>query len=125
MVEFVDNSMLTQLSTPDIYLPIQYTLTYPKHASNTHIQTNLTKLNNLTFEEPNPKHFPTLQLARKTNEIDNTLPTMLNATNKVTVDTFINRHINFPQISEAVRRTMDKHEVVSHPTLDQILETNS
>ena len=125
MVEFVDGSMLAQLSTPDMCLPIQYALTYPDRAPSARVQTNLAKLGSLTFEEPDPERFPSLQLARKAGEIGGTLPAVLNAANEVAVDAFVNRRINFPQISETVRRTMDKHKVVSHPTLDQILDADS
>jgi 1-deoxy-D-xylulose-5-phosphate reductoisomerase len=125
MVEFVDGSMLAQLSTPDMCLPIQYALTYPDRAPSARVQTNLAKLGSLTFEEPDPERFPSLQLARKAGEIGGTLPAVLNAANEVAVEAFVNRRINFPQISETVRRTMDKHKVVSHPTLDQILEADS
>ena len=125
MVEFVDGSMLAQLSTPDMCLPIQYALTYPDRAPSDRVQTNLAKLGSLTFEDPDPERFPSLQLARKAGEIGGSLPAVLNAANEVAVDAFINRRINFPQISETVRRTMDKHQVVSHPTLDQILEADA
>jgi len=125
MVEFVDGSMLAQLSTPDMCLPIQYALTYPDRAPSDRVQTNLAKLGSLTFEEPDPERFPSLQLARKAGEIGGTLPAVLNAANEVAVDAFVNRRINFPQISECVRRTMDKHKVVSHPSLDQILEADT
>jgi 1-deoxy-D-xylulose-5-phosphate reductoisomerase len=125
MVEFVDGSMLAQLSTPDMCLPIQYALTYPDRAPSDRVQTNLAKLGSLTFEDPDPERFPSLQLARKAGEIGGTLPAVLNAANEVAVDAFVDRRINFPQISETVRRTMDKHKVVSHPTLDQILEADT
>lgn len=125
MVEFVDGSMLAQLSTPDMCLPIQYALTYPDRAPSARVQTNLAKLGSLTFEEPDPERFPALQLARKAGEIGGTLPAVLNAANEVAVDAFVNRRINFPQISETVRRTMDQHNVVSHPTLEQILEADA
>jgi 1-deoxy-D-xylulose-5-phosphate reductoisomerase len=125
MVEFVDGSMLAQLSTPDMCLPIQYALTYPDRAPSDRVQTNLAKLGSLTFEEPDPERFPSLELARKAGEIGGTLPAVLNAANEVAVEAFVNRRINFPQISETVRRTMDKHKVVSHPTLDQILEADT
>src|SRR5690242_12185211 len=63
MVEFVDGSMLAQLSTPDMCLPIQYALTYPDRVSSCRVQTNLAKLGSLTFEQPDPERFPSLQLA--------------------------------------------------------------
>ncbi len=54
-----------------------------------------------------------------------TLPAVLNAANEIAVEAFVNRKINFPQITETVRRTMDAHKIVSHPTLEQILEADS
>ena len=125
MVEFVDGSMLAQLSTPDMCLPIQYALTYPERAASDRVQTNLAKLGTLTFEEPDVDRFPALELARRAGEIGGTLPAVLNAANEVAVEAFVNRKINFPQITETVRRTMDAHQVIEHPTLDRILEADA
>jgi len=125
MVEFVDGSILAQLSTPDMCLPIQYALTYPDRAASDRVQTDFAKLCTLTFEEPDPKRFPSLTLARRAGEVGGTLPAVLNAANEVAVEAFVNRRINFPQITETVRRTMDAHKVVAHPTLDQILEADA
>src|SRR5882724_3198478 len=125
MVEFVDGSLLAQLSTPDMCLPIQYALTYPERAGSDRVQTNLARLGTLTFEEPDLERFPSLNLARRAGEIGGTLPAVLNAANEIAVEAFVNRKINFPQITEVVRRTMDAHKVISHPTLEQILEADS
>jgi 1-deoxy-D-xylulose-5-phosphate reductoisomerase len=125
MVEFVDGALLAQLSTPDMCLPIQYALTYPDRAPSERVQTNFAKLGNLTFEEPDAERFPALKLARRAGEVGGTLPAVLNAANEVAVEAFVNRKINFPQITEIVRRTMDAHKVVSHPTLEQILEADA
>jgi len=125
MVEFVDGSMLAQLSTPDMCLPIQYALTYPDRSASDRVQTNLAKLGSLTFEEPDTDRFPALELARRAGEIGGTMPAVLNAANEIAVDAFINQKINFPQISQTVRRTMDAHKVVNHPNLDQILEADA
>ncbi|MFO1476870.1 MAG: 1-deoxy-D-xylulose-5-phosphate reductoisomerase [Verrucomicrobiota bacterium] len=124
MVEFVDGSMLAQLSTPDMCLPIQYALTYPDRANSCRVQTSLAKIGNLTFEEPDTERFPAIDLARKAGEIGGTLPAVFNAANEVAVDAFVNRRINFPQITEMVRRTMDAHRPVAHASLEQILEAD-
>jgi 1-deoxy-D-xylulose-5-phosphate reductoisomerase len=121
MVEFVDGSLIAQLSTPDMCLPIQYALTYPDRAASDRVQTNFPRIGTLTFEEPDVERFPAIELARRAGEVGGTLPAVLNAANEVAVEAFVNRKINFPQITETVRRTMDAHQVVSHPTLDQIL----
>jgi 1-deoxy-D-xylulose-5-phosphate reductoisomerase len=99
MVEFVDGSMLAQLSTPDMCLPIQYALTYPARVASQRVQTNLAQLGQLTFEEPDRERFPALDLARKAGEIGGTLPAVLNAANEVAVSAFVQHAINFPQIS--------------------------
>lgn len=125
MVEFVDGCMLAQLSTPDMCLPIQYALTYPERARSDRVQTSLAKLGSLTFEEPDTDRFPALDLARRAGEVGGTLPAVLNAANEVAVEAFVNRKLNFPQITETVRRTMDAHAVIEHPNLEQILEADA
>jgi 1-deoxy-D-xylulose-5-phosphate reductoisomerase len=121
MVEFVDGSMLAQISTPDMCLPIQYALMYPERVRSDRVQTNLAKLGQLTFEEPDTDRFPALELARRAGEVGGTLPAVLNAANESAVSAFLDRKISFPRISEIVKRTMDQHEVVAHPDLKQIL----
>src|SRR5262249_33403508 len=118
MVEFVDGSILAQLSTPDMCLPIQYALTYPERANSSRVQTSLARLGSLTFEDPGPERFPSLRLARKAGQIGGTMPAVLNAANEVAVDAFVSKKIGFLEISETVKRTMDQHKVVSHPNLD-------
>ena len=125
MVEFVDGSLLAQLSTPDMCLPIQYALTYPDRAPSERVQTDFPKIANLTFEEPDLERFPSLSLARRAGEVGGTLPAVLNAANEVAVEAFVNRKINFPQITETVRRTMDAHQIQAHPTLEQILAADA
>ena len=124
MVEYVDGSIIAQLSTPDMCLPIQYALTYPGRATSDRVQTNFPKLGTLTFEEPDIDRFPSILLARRAGEECGTLPAVFNAANEVAVEAFVNRQINFPQITDTVRRTMNVHQVVKQPTLEQILEAD-
>src|SRR5712671_2140929 len=121
MVEFVDGSMLAQLSTPDMCLPIQYALTYPERAASERVQTNLAKLGSLTFEEPDLDRFPSLGLARQAGEVGGTMPAVLNAANEVAVEAFCNCQMDFEQISRTVARVMEQHRTIDHPSLDQIL----
>ena len=125
MVEFVDGSIIAQMSTPDMCLPIQYALTYPERVRSDRVQTPLARLGSLTFEEPDTERFPSLNLARRAGEVGGTLPAVLNAANEVAVEAFVKRRITFLQITETVRRVMDRHEVVAHPTLDQILAADA
>jgi 1-deoxy-D-xylulose-5-phosphate reductoisomerase len=124
MVEFVDGSMIAQLSTPDMCLPIQYALTHPDRVASGRVQTDLARLGQLTFEPPDPERFPALKLARQAGETGGTLPAVLNAANEIAVEAFIARRINFPQISELVARVMSRHAVVAHPDLARILEAD-
>lgn len=125
MVEFVDGSIIAQLSTPDMCLPIQYALTYPERIDSDRVQTNFAKIGSLTFEEPDVERFPALNLARRAGEVGGTLPAVLNAANEIAVEAFCARKISFPQITQTVQRTMDAHKVIEHPTLDQILEADT
>jgi 1-deoxy-D-xylulose-5-phosphate reductoisomerase len=125
MVEFVDGSMLAQLSTPDMCLPIQYALSYPERFPSDRVRTNLAQLGSLTFEEPDPERFPALKLARRAGDAGGTLPAVLNAANEVAVEAFCNGKIGFEEISLAVAKAMDRHKVVAHPTLEQILEADA
>jgi 1-deoxy-D-xylulose-5-phosphate reductoisomerase len=125
MVEFVDGSMLAQVSTPDMCLPIQCALTYPERVGSDRVQTNLARIGTLTFQEPDPERFPALDLARRAGEIGGTMPAVFNAANEVAVEAFVNRQIIFPDIARAVRQTMDAHRTVAHPDLPQILEADA
>jgi 1-deoxy-D-xylulose-5-phosphate reductoisomerase len=125
MVEFLDGSIIAQLSTPDMCLPIQYALTYPDRVRSDRVQTNLAKLGCLTFEEPDVERFPSLGLARRAGELGGTMPAVMNAANEIAVDAFVNRKISFTQISETVAGVMGKHQIVAHPTLEEILATDA
>jgi 1-deoxy-D-xylulose-5-phosphate reductoisomerase len=124
MVEFVDGSLIAQLSTPDMCLPIQYALTYPDRVRSDRVQTNFPKLASLAFEEPDLDRFPALSLARRAADEGGTLPAVFNAANEVAVAAFCERKITFDHIPQLVRRVMDAHRVTGHPTLEQILEAD-
>lgn len=121
MVEFIDGSIIAQLSTPDMCLPIQYALTYPERVANTRVQTDFPKIGSLTFEEPDVDRFPAIELARQAGTVGGTMPAVLNAANEVAVEAFCNGRINFPGITRTVAETMRVHALTAHPDLDQIL----
>ena len=124
MVEFIDGSIMAQLSAPDMCLPIQYALTYPERVTNTRVQTDFPKIGSLTFEEPDLERFPALNLARTAGTTGGTMAAVLNAANEVAVDSFCAGRINFPGITRTVSETMGAHALIEHPTLDEILEAD-
>lgn len=125
MVEFVDGSLLAQLSTPDMCLPIQCALTYPERVPSQRVQTDFTRIGQLTFEAPDEDRFPALRLARRAGLVGGTLPAVLNAANEVAVEAFCQGRLSFPAITETVARVMDRHAVIEHPTLEQLLEADA
>jgi 1-deoxy-D-xylulose-5-phosphate reductoisomerase len=125
MVEYVDGSIIAQMSTPDMCLPIQYALTYPERVGSERVQTNFARIGSLTFEEPDLERFPALGLARRAGELGGTLPAVLNAANEVAVERFCRRELSYPGITETVRRVMDTHQLIEHPTLEEILAADA
>ncbi len=124
MVEFVDGSVLAQLSHSDMCFPIQYAVTYPDRVRNSLEPLDFAKLAKLDFEAPRTGDFPALDLARRAGEVGGTLPAVLNAANEVAVAAFLDRRIGFPQIWQAVDATMTAHSVDPHPDLSRILEAD-
>ena len=124
MVEFIDGSIISQLSPPDMCLPIQYALTYPERIGSDRVQTDFAKIATLTFEEPDPHRFPALNLAREAGTTGGTLPAVLNAANEVAVEAFCKQQLSFPGITETVSQTMARHETQLQPSLDMILEAD-
>lgn len=124
LVEYVDGSMIAQMSTPDMCLPIQYALTHPERMANQRVQTNLASIGTLQFEEPDSERFPALDLARRAGEVCGTLPAVFNAANEVAVDAFCEGKLSFLGITKLVSDVMDQHQVVTHPDLTQILESD-
>jgi 1-deoxy-D-xylulose-5-phosphate reductoisomerase len=125
MVEFVDGSIIAQLSTPDMCLPIQYALTYPERVASTRVQTDFPKIGSLTFEEPDTDRFPAINLARSAGTAGGTLPAVLNAANEVAVEAFCGGRISFPGITQTVGETMRAHAVVNQPSLDEIIAADA
>ncbi|HEV7401913.1 MAG TPA: 1-deoxy-D-xylulose-5-phosphate reductoisomerase [Chthoniobacteraceae bacterium] len=124
MVEFIDGSVLAQLSVTDMCFPIQYAVTWPERVPNTLPPIDFATLSRLDFEAPRRADFPALDLARQAGETGGTLPAVLNAANEVAVEAFLNRRCGFAEIWQTVGRVMHEHPPVAHPTLDVILEAD-
>lgn len=121
MVEFVDGSMLAQMSPPDMQLPIQYALTYPDRCAGPSPTLDLTRRFQLDFEPPDPERFPALSLGTQVAATGGTAGAVLNATNEMAVQAFLDRKLAFTEIVPACRRILDNHNFDPHPTLDEVI----
>jgi 1-deoxy-D-xylulose-5-phosphate reductoisomerase len=110
MVEFVDGSVLAQMSHTDMCFPIQYALTWPRRLPGGLEPLDFADLARLEFEAPRTGVFPAIDLARRAGIAGGTLPAVFNAANEVAVDAFRARKISFPGIWELVAKVMDAHE---------------
>ena len=125
MVEFVDSSVLAQLSHSDMCFPIQYAATWPDRVANRLPPLDFAKLARLEFEPPRLADFPALGLAREAGEAGGTLPAVLNAANEVAVAAFLAGRISFPRIWGVVEQVMGTHALVAAPDLDAILRADA
>ncbi|MCZ8535643.1 1-deoxy-D-xylulose-5-phosphate reductoisomerase [Paenisporosarcina quisquiliarum] len=126
MVEFHDTSVMAQLGTPDMRVPIQYALSYPDRLPrNNAKRLNLVEIGKLHFEEMNFERFHALKLAYDAGRAGGTMTTVLNAANEAAVALFLNGEIRFLQIEECIERVMDKHSVISSPDLETILHVDA
>ena len=125
MVEFVDGSLLAQLSVTDMCFPIQYAVTWPERVPNSLPPLDLAKLSTLEFELPRRSDFPALDLARRAGENGGTLPAVLNAANEVAVAAFLEGRCSFPTIWGIVERVMSEHEIIAQPSLAAIFAADS
>jgi 1-deoxy-D-xylulose-5-phosphate reductoisomerase len=121
MVEYIDGSVLAQLGTTDMQIPIQYALTYPVRVNTPVARLDLTKTGTLHFEEPDRKKFPCVNLAYEAGQKGGTYPAVLNAANEVAVNRFLKREISFNAIPKIIEKTLRKYRPLTNGTLDGIL----
>ncbi len=110
MVEYKDSAIMAQLGTPDMKVPIQYALAYPKRIKNNFEKLDLLKYNNLTFKKPNYELFPCLKYAFDAINIGGIMPCVLNASNEIAVEYFLNEKIEFNDIPKIVYKTMEYYK---------------
>jgi len=122
-VEYEDGAVIAQLGTPDMRLPIQYALYYPKRRPLSGKRLDLFALSNLTFEEPDIKTFKGLALAYEAMTRGGNIPVAYNAANEKAVALFLNRQIKYLEITDIIEETMNQTGFIENPTLEQILET--
>ena len=120
MVEFVDGSVKAQLGLPDMTIPIQYAMTYPKHIRNNIERLKLSKIKQLTFEKPDLIKFPCIKLAYEAQKEGGTYPTILNIANDISVNAFINNQIHFLDIYKLINITLEQHNTIYDFDIDII-----
>lgn len=124
IVQFEDGSMKAQMGLPDMKLPIQYALGYPKRLKSDFERFNFLQYPQLTFEQPDLKTFRNLQFAYDAMAKGGNMPCILNAANEVAVDKFLREEIGFLEISDLIERSMNKVSFVQTPTLQDYIATD-
>jgi 1-deoxy-D-xylulose-5-phosphate reductoisomerase len=124
-VEFVDGSIVAQLSFPNMQIPILFALTYPEHINSTVSKTNVLDLPELTFSEVKKDRYPLFFLACEVGKTGGLLPTLMNAANEAAVDLFINKKISFNQIFEIVEHAILTAENITEPEINEIISANN
>ena len=123
MVEYEDGAVIAELGTPDMKLPIQYALYYPERRYLPGGRLDFGALSQITFEKPDMETFYGLKLAYEAGRRGGSLPTVFNAANEKAVALFLERKIRYLQIPEMIQACMEKHKIIEHPTVEEILNT--
>ena len=126
MVEFMDGSLKAQLSWPDMRLPIQYALSYPRRWLNPELpRLDWNKIDSLNFEHVDYERFPCLKLAMDAGKSGGTYPAVLCAADEVAVELFLSRRISFTDIAINVQKTLEQHRNTPQPSLEEILAADA
>jgi len=125
MVEFVDGSVIAQLSPPDMRLPIQYALYYPERCPGIARKIDWTQVLDLRFEPPDPERFPAIRLGLEAARRGGTAGAVLNAANEAAVECFLQGRLRFDQIVPACEAVLESHPFDPEPTLERIFELDS
>lgn len=124
MVQFQDGSIKAQLGLPDMRLPIQYAMAFPKRLKNDFPRYDFKKINTLSFEEPDIKTFRNLGLAIDALHKGGNLPCILNAANEIAVYAFLRNRIGFLDMTDVIEKTMQKVPYISKPSLEEYFESD-
>ncbi len=124
MVQFEDGSMKAQMGLPDMKIPIQYALGFPKRLKSDYPRFSFTDFSKLSFEIPDPKRFPSLELAYDAMKKGGNTACTLNAANEIAVDAFLNEKIKFTDIPKILEKTMNKTPLIKHPRKEDYNSTN-
>lgn len=124
MVEYIDGSVIAQLGSPDMRIPIQLALTWPERSSNSFARLDLLNCGSLTFEEPDMESFECLGLALEALKAGGTMPAVMNGANEAAVELFLHGRIGFCDIPRLIGKVMNSHIVNTMPDLDDIIEVD-
>jgi 1-deoxy-D-xylulose-5-phosphate reductoisomerase len=124
LVEYIDSSIIAQLSIPDMRIPIAYALSYPRRLVMDLPVLNLRELNHLTFDPPDVEKFPCLRLAYEALATGGTMPAVLNAANEKAVEAFLQGKIGFDRIPHVVALTMQGHKPTPLREVEAVLEAD-
>ncbi|MEO6246980.1 MAG: 1-deoxy-D-xylulose-5-phosphate reductoisomerase [Sphingomicrobium sp.] len=125
MVEFVDGSVIAQLGSPDMRIPIAHALAWPERMKTTAARLDLAKIATLTFEAPDPVRFPALRLARAALEAGGAAPATLNAANEIAVAAFLDHRIGFGEIAPVVERTLDRVNAPAPRSVAEVIDIDA
>ncbi len=125
MVEFADGAVIAQLGTPDMAIPIQLALTYPKRLPSPAKPIDFRTLKSISFAEPDAKTFKCLSLALSAAKSGGSLPAVMNAANEEMVYKFLHGEVKFTDIADITERAMKAHENIQNPSLDEIFECDA
>jgi len=124
MVQFEDGSIKAQMGLPDMKLPIQYALAFPKRIKNDFPRFDFRKINTLSFEEPDVKTFRNLTLAQDALFKGGNLPCVMNAANEIAVYAFLRNRINFLDMTDTIEKTMQYVPFIEKPSLEEYFESD-
>lgn len=124
-VTFSDNSVKAQLGVPDMRLPIQWALTHPERVVGAAPPLDIRGLSTLTFEKPDEKRFPALQIAREAMRLGGTAPAMMNAANEIAVQAFLDGESNFYGITDCIAHVLERSTLTARPALDDIFAADA
>lgn len=124
MVEYVDNSVIAQLSMPDMTLPISYALNFPNRKTSPTPPLDLSKIGHLSFFEPDVENFECLKLAIESSKKLGTATAVLNGANEAAVELFLQNKIGFLDIPRLVKNAVLEHNFIKNPSLDEILSAD-
>jgi len=122
MVEFKDGSIISQMSTPDMKIPIQFALTKPDRVNSPAKRLNLKEIGSLNFKEIDRERFPLISLSYKALKEGGTLPAVLVGADEVVVDSFLKKEIAFSDITDIIFKVANSHKINKNPTEEEITE---